>query len=508
MTAPPATSDAPRDASPGSTRGERFGWLASLVLHGAVLGVLAGWTLPDLPHVLGPLLIAEPAEDETPEAPLLAEEPLTLDPNVSQPVAALTEVAPDAAAPAPPRDEPAPPTSFALSPATLVAPTPNGADELGLVGVAGRGDAARGALLKAKGGTQASEMAVGRALRWLTAHQNSDGSWSLDHTGGECRGRCANPSSMADPAEVRRETLRCGTALALLPFLGAGETHERGRHRLSVRRGIDALVKLAEPNREGPGADWSDRGQLYSHGLAAIALCEAFNMSRDERLRAPAQAAIDFIGYAQDPTGGGWRYRPRQPGDTSVTGWQVMALKSASLADLRTPRSSATLTRRFLDAAAESGGARYRYRPADPLEETSPPPLSATRPLTAVALLCRMYLGWEADDPRLIAGAEWVAEQGPSPTDYYFNYYAAQTLFHYTGGEGPVWRKWNEALRDQLVEQQSRRGHERGSWWIDDNHNRRGGRLYTTSLATMTLEVYYRYLPLYQSAAVQAEFPE
>ena len=66
---------------------------------------------------------------------------------------------------------------------------------------------------------------------------------------------------------------------------------------------------------------------MYAQGLATIALCEGYGLSGDKALKEPAQKAIDFIVKAQDPDKGG-AYTPRQDSDTSVTGWQVMALKS------------------------------------------------------------------------------------------------------------------------------------------------------------------------------------
>src|SRR5205823_4456771 len=81
------------------------------------------------------------------------------------------------------------------------------------------------------------------------------------------------------------------------------------------------------------GRDGSFGGGMYAHGLAAIAMCEAYGMTSDPVLRGSAQRAIDFIRAAQSDNGG-WRYQPREGGDTSVVGWQVMALKSGQMAGL------------------------------------------------------------------------------------------------------------------------------------------------------------------------------
>ena len=101
-----------------------------------------------------------------------------------------------------------------------------------------------------------------------------------------------------------------------------------------------------------------------------------------------------------------------------------------------------------------------------------------------------------------------LSQQGPSPTDCYYNYYAAQVLFQHTGGKGPVWTKWNEKLRDQLIKTQSKKDHEKGSWYVRGGHSGGGGRLYVTAMSTMTLEVYYRHMPIYKAEAVENDFPE
>ena len=372
------------------------------------------------------------------------------------------------------------------------------------VGVMGRAEGARESLVLAKGGSRATEVAVARGLKWIAEHQNPNGTWSLVHTAGPCRGRCDHPARISNNETAFERSLTSGTALALLPFLGAGETHLSGRHKRVVERGLDALIRLGKPDDEAPGASWMDSGRLYAHGISAIVLCEAYGMTRDPQLKSAAQASIDYLAHAQDPAGGGWRYRPQQPGDTSVTGWQIMALKSAQLAELDTPRRVVRRATRFLNSTQSINGQRYGYLPPEGDREES----TATRTLTAVGLLCRMYLGWDQEDERLKKGAEWLVERGPHEGNYYHNYYAAQTLFHLTGGEGPMWREWNEPMREQLINQQETRGHARGSWWVEGPHNERGGRLYMTALATMTLEVYYRYLPLYRSEAVQTELPD
>ena len=210
----------------------------------------------------------------------------------------------------------------------------------------------------------------------------------------------------------------------------------------------------------------------------------------------PAQAALNYIMAAQDPVGGGWRYQPKQPGDTSAVGWQLMALKSGHMAFLQVSPLTIRKAVEFLNSVQQDEGATYGY--ADPGNGAG---------TSAVGLLCRMYLGWKKDNPALQRGVARLAKIGPS-SDLYYDYYATQILHHM---EGEQWVAWNTKMRDMLVKSQSRREHEAGSWFegFDKGHGPEyGGRLYCTALATMILEVYYRHLPLYSGQSVDEEFKE
>jgi hypothetical protein len=349
------------------------------------------------------------------------------------------------------------------------------------------GRANPGQMAATGGGGKDTEEAVDRALKWIAGHQMPDGGWSFDLTKcPSCMGKCSH-------AEMRGQD-RCGaTAMALLPFLGRGYTHREGPYKREVEAGIGFLAKLTLDNKGNAAAKG---GNLYSQGLAGIALSECFAMSQDNRLAQPAQLALNYIMDAQDPVGGGWRYSRRQPGDTSAVGWQIMALKSGNMAYLEVNPLTIKKAYEFLDSVQSDSGASYGY--------TGPGKGAGT---SAVGLLCRMYLGWKKDHPGLQAGAERIAKSGPTK-DLYFNYYATQIMHHM---EGDMWVSWNERMKKLLLETQSKKDHEAGSWYegVDSGHGARStGRLYCTSLATMILEVYYRHLPIYRNQSVDEEFRE
>lgn len=352
-------------------------------------------------------------------------------------------------------------------------------------------------LLRDYGGNASSEAAVTEALKWLARHQMPNGAWTFHHPL-VCGGSCGSPGD-----RKRGEAHNAATSLALLPFMGAGQTHYTGQYKESVRRGLLFLIQNGKQEMKAglPVLDLSENGgNMYSHGLAAITLCEAYAMTEDPALAGPAQAALNFIVYAQCRDGG-WRYSPQHPtgGDTSVTGWQVMALKSGYMGHLRVPPATIRGATLFLDKVQSKGGALYGY--AEPKNKISPS-------CAAIGLLCRMYTGWDRTHPGIEAGVKELTKVGVDKRDIYYDYYAAQVLRHYGGSQ---WDQFNQELRDWLVESQEQQGGAKGSWHFADSRSHRGpqegGRLASTAFATMILEVYYRHMPLYADGAAEEEFP-
>ncbi len=358
---------------------------------------------------------------------------------------------------------------------------------------AGRAGPTKAMLIVREGGTTASERAVQEGLNWLMRHQRLDGGWSLDVTG-ECR------MTPGCPEDVHAMSDTAATGLALLPFLGAGHIHTQpSRYQDQVAKGVDWLITHQQKTGELylPGMMHS---QMYSHAIASMALCEAYGISKDPRLQEPAQRAINFIAMGQNKYDGGWRYFPGDPGDTSVFGWQMFALRSARLGGLNVPRSVLRGCSHYLDeAGADKHRTTYGYMPGMPAKNT----------MTAEALLCRQYLGWPRDHPSLIKGAAGVWEdlKLSDERNIYYWYYATQLLHNM---QNKAWKQWNTRVRDGLVGMQViSKGCDHGSWSPvypqPDRWGTRGGRLFQTSLSILTLEVYYRFLPLYRNEEQRAE---
>jgi hypothetical protein len=357
------------------------------------------------------------------------------------------------------------------------------AGDAGLAGAtadpyAGRRGTGRRDGAAARGGSPASEDAVARGLAWLARHQAADGSWRFDLSGCRCDGGCRDAGSVTSTTAA--------TGVALLPFLGAGHTHIEGEHRETVSRGLYYLMSRM---RITPRGGDLGEGTMYGHGIATMALAEALGMTRDEAFVPYVRDAVRFIETAQDLHGGGWRYLPGQPGDTTVTAWQLAALRSAALAGVPVPSPTMEGVRRFLDRVQVRQGEAYGYQSPHARPGTS-----------AVGLLCRLYMRWP-NEAAIDRGLGALAKAGPAPDDVYLNFYLAQALMQ---RDHPLWKRWNARNRDQLVSRQARHGHEEGSWVFADHETASGGRLAHTALALLTLEVYYRLLPIYGADAVTA----
>lgn len=342
-----------------------------------------------------------------------------------------------------------------------------------------------------------TETAIDHGTTFLSRHQSGDGSWSFG-AGDESTGV---------------ESRTAATGLTLLSMLGAGHDHQHGVHAPVVRRGLDYLIGHQKPD----GDLYADRHEasavvwLYSHGIATIALSEAYGMTQDESLREPAQRAIEFIVAAQHPQLGGWRYEPGVGCDTSVTGWLAMALHSGRLAGLDVPDRTLRRIAAWFDMAQASSQEPHLfvYNPYASETEAKRHGRAPNPTMSAVGLLMRMYQGWRRDDPRMQAGADYLLQHLPAHgdatnplRDAYYWYYATQVMLHMRGDH---WKRWNDRIHPLLIESQLQSGPHVGSWSpttpVPDRWAPQAGRLYVTTLNLLTLEVFYRHLPIFEDAA-------
>ena len=323
----------------------------------------------------------------------------------------------------------------------------------------------RAAFVRKQGGGPETESAVALALEWLKKTQRKDGYWPQNHG-----------------------HTTASTGLAMMAFMGWGAKHtESGPYQEVLRKAIEWTM---EKERNG---DLRHRGDMYDHGIAAIALAEAYNLTHDERLREPVQRMVDFTIKAQNPLTGGWRYKtyhenPRDKGDLSVTGWQLMALKSARLGGIKVPEEVFTRARGFL-AGVTTTDQGYKYQPGR----------KPSNAMIAEGLFCEQILREGGMNEQMKRSTTLIQSSLPksSTVDYYYWYYGSLAMRQ---AQGEAWNAWNDRLKPILLKKQILTGSNRGSWIPQGNKHGYAsiaGPVVTTAMAALSLEVYYRYLPLY-----------
>jgi hypothetical protein len=358
--------------------------------------------------------------------------------------------------------------------------------------------------------TATTEQAVENGLRWLESVQHVEGVWDGNEKGyGGVIG--------CEPAY---------TGLNLLAFLGAGYGLREGRYHEVVRRGAEFLAATQFYNGGFPVTGGGDKSWIFAYliGMAVWGINESYGLSGDEAFRAPAQRGIDYLARVQTP-GGGWRYGPRYTqSDTSCTSWVLMTMKTASLLGLDVPQKAmdgidSWLERCQFDVTGqeeapddlatdydkEVGVKRYfkaftGYLTLSGKEETA---LQQTS-MTAAGMACRFFMGWKRSHPFMIGSANYLLdflpqwkrglEKGQAIAWYFYYWYYGTMAMHQMGGR--YWRAWNEKIKTMLPENQRREPPDLAGSWDPDTAVLNGGRLFSTPVAIMTLETYYRFSPL------------
>jgi hypothetical protein len=402
---------------------------------------------------------------------------------------------------------PAPTTSTDSAPA-VAAPTPNDVQATGRASpiesdVAGdinpatspyarRNAPDRLQYAERHGGSLKTEAAVSAALAWLANAQSADGRWDASRFGAGVEMAVLGHDRGGAGADADSGI----SALALLAFLGAGHSHQEGDYRSTVADGLEFLIR-GQSSDGHLAADTGLYARMYCHSMATFALAEALAMTGDRRLEPSVRRAVNYSLRAQHPSTGGWRYRIGDTGDTSQLGWQLMSLWSAERAGIEVPPQTWTGAERFLRSVRRGRyGGLASYRPDGP----------ASAPMTAEAMYCRQLIGellggsGDVDRPAASEATAQLLASLPEPqrVNLYYWYYGTLAL-HYqqqsNGDSAAAWQTWNTALTTSLVDSQVVDGADAGSWPPNCVWGGYGGRVYSTAVAAMCLEVYYRYAP-------------
>ncbi|MFP6899924.1 MAG: prenyltransferase/squalene oxidase repeat-containing protein, partial [Opitutales bacterium] len=333
-----------------------------------------------------------------------------------------------------------------------------------------RDPAQRARVLERLGGTKESEAVVSSALDWFSRNQEPDGRWSINKHGGQQHHDIA------------------ATSFALLCYYGWGAKHtEDGDYRETVEKGLKWLIAQTKPN--GDLTNNNQNNGMYDQGVATLALAEAYGLTKDPMVREPLEKAVDFVIKAQNQSHGAWDYRPgSNRKDSSVSGWQLMALSSARLAGIQIPDRPFDLASVWLDKVTNSPHKGiYGYQG----------PGGNNAAMTALGMFSQQLLGkYKADNPRMLESSKFILKHLPSMrknNDYYYCYYGCLSMYM---NQGEPWETWNPVMRQTLVSGQIKSGKDKGSWdYKGGRHSGKMGRVITTAMATLSLEVYYRYLP-------------
>lgn len=416
-----------------------------------------------------------------PPEPALPEQPVT----PPQPVELQTPPPVEDVAPEPS------PIVEAPSPAAATEPSPPVIEpvmiEKGQPVFAARDGEERWRRILEEGGDSRTEDAVAAALAWLATAQSHDGRWDASRwAAGRERGRVLGHTRTG----IGMQADTAMTGLALLAMMGAGHTHQEGPFAENIRSGLSYLLRTQGDNGNLFG-EATFYAQTYCHSMATFALSEALATTGDRRLEPAVRRAVNFLAARQDRATGGWRYRGGDPGDMSQLGWILMSLRSAEIARVDvSPRVWEGIERFLRTTQRGANGGRASYRPNS----------TASHSMTAESFYCRQILGRPIPGPTSVEAVDAILRQPPSSgrDNYYAWYYATLALHHHRhasiSADG-AWRTWNDALKQNLVQSQVANGQNRGSWSPNTVWGGCGGRVYTTALATMCLEVYYRYDP-------------
>ncbi|MHC4516617.1 MAG: prenyltransferase/squalene oxidase repeat-containing protein [Planctomycetota bacterium] len=335
---------------------------------------------------------------------------------------------------------------------------------------------------------------IRRGLEWLARHQDKTGKWDCDgFMKHDSQGvPCDGPGNAVHDVGI--------TGLALLAFLGDSSTMRSGPYQDNVKRGVMWLVKQQQPN--GLFGTNMSNDFIYDHSIAALAMCEAYGLSRYRTLKKYAQRGINYLESHRNPYGV-WRYQPRSnDNDTSVTGWAFMVYKSAKDFGLQVNDRTFDVTAQYFEQVTDPANGRCGYTRRGELSSRHPGTHATRFPpekgetLAAVGLMIRFFLGQDPDKVEVMkTAADTILKKPPvwkldGSIDHYYWYYATYALYQMGGKH---WRQWSKHLTGAVVKTQRTDGNFKGSWDPSGAWGEDGGRVYSTAALVLTLQAYYRY---------------
>jgi len=381
-----------------------------------------------------------------------------------------------------------------------------------VIGVGGGGGSGFGKLGGRRGGGKRGGEAINRAvedgLMWLANHQTPEGFWSCAAFDTECGKQgddviCDGTGQPAFDVGV--------TGLSLLAFLGAGYTHKEGKHKKTVKAGLRYLVDVQQ--RDGNFGLETNSQYTYDHMIATLAMVEAYALTKDYMFKKSAEKSLSYMYKIRNP-GAAWRYAPfhpemvTHPNDMSVTGWAILVMTLAKEYDMELDETALEDSLLFLEEMTDpiSGRTGYYDMGGPPPREFGKDdvwPSEDTESMTAVGVLCRIFADPNLERPgnqeMVDKGVELISRLPPvwddqdpgGRKDFYFWYYGTYALYQYGG---KPWKDWERTLVPNIADHQYKEGEQKGSWDPQvDPWGNAGGRVYSTALLVLCMEVFSRY---------------
>lgn len=385
------------------------------------------------------------------------------------------------------------------------------------LGGAFRGDRLRSVRSKMVGLTLQVDKAVDSGLDWLARHQSPDGSWNGERFDKQCKSPCCDGPGF--------DQFTPGvTGLALLAFLGAGESPAYGPHKDAVARGVAYLRGMqgadgrigsppgahryrhlvSGPDPRTPDIVSITAGLMYDHAVATAALCEAYMLGGDPQIGASARKALNFVHAAKNP-GLAWRYAfpPDGENDTSVTGWMCWALATADAAGIEIRKDDLNDAVSWVEKMTNPMSGRTGYQQVGGecprLDESHVNfPADHIESMTSIGIMVRLFAGRRPRDDEFIDRGGARVDKAPPKidvhegrVDFYYWFWGSMAM-RQLGGKH--WRQWSEALKPALLacQRPDKDGCARGSWDPVDAWSPVGGRVYSTAMCCMCLESYWR----------------
>jgi len=341
------------------------------------------------------------------------------------------------------------------------------------------------------------DASVERGLEWLATQQKDDGSFKSIR--------------MGQPGV---------TALCVMAFLAQGKTPADKKYGPAIARAIDFIC--AQQKRNGllatiapnivpiPRVRLADHDEnlpaVYNHAIAALVLSEAYGQCNQEQ----AEKIVGIIEKAVAATlemqrwrkrrsdQGGWRYLGKpypEDSDLSITGWQLMFLRSARNAGFDVPQKNIEQAVTYIEKCFQKRSGSFSY--------CSQYRLSVSRAMAGAGVLAMAHAGKHQSEMATKA-SDWILSRDFTRFNhepacqvvwqedrYNYGVFLCTQAMYQQGGQ--YWQKFYPPVVDTIVGAQKADGS-----WPPEPADQEFGNCYTTALCVLSLSVSDQLLPIFQ----------